>query len=262
VLKIVLTLKYKSLKAQLEHPANFMMQILAVSLVGFLGIPALLILTRAFPSVGGWSFWELGFMVALMQMAQGVHHLLFMPFWGHLWLVRNGDFDRLLVRPVHPLLQIMASELSLSAIGEFLPGAVLLAITVSHAQVEWSVLNALFLALVVVSAAVIEWAVYLFFATFDFWLIEASLLYVPTLVLRTLVRYPIHIYGRVLSWGLTFVLPYAFMAYLPTHHFYGLDVQGVPGVFVYLTPVVAVVSTIVAVVVWGFGLRHYQSTGT
>ena len=36
----------------------------------------------------------------------------------------------------------------------------------------------------------------------------------------------------------------------------------VPGSFAYLTPVVAAVSTAIAVAFWSFGLRHYQSTGT
>jgi ABC-2 type transport system permease protein len=238
------------------------MQVAGVSLTGFLGIPALLILTRAFPSIGGWSFWQLGFMVALMQMAQGVHHALFRPFWNHLWLVRNGDLDRMLVRPVHPLLQILASNLSLSAIGEFLPGAVLLAITCPKVEVEWTALNVLLLVLTVISAAVIEWAVYLFFAAFDFWLLYASLLYVPTTFLSTLMRYPIHIYGRLLQWGMTYALPYAFMAYYPTHHFFQLDADGFPAFFAYLSPAVACASTIVAVAVWSIGLRRYQSTGT
>ena len=39
---------------------------------------------------------------------------------GQDYAVYRGDFDRLLIRPVHPLLQILASGLSLSAIGEFL----------------------------------------------------------------------------------------------------------------------------------------------
>jgi ABC-2 type transport system permease protein len=262
VLKIILLLKFKSLKAQLEYPANLFMEVANTALIGFLGILALLILMRAFPSVGGWGFWKLGFMAALMHMAKGVHHALFMPFWNHLWLVRNGEFDRLLIRPVHPILQIMASDLSLSAIGEFLPGLVLFAVTCPHVKVEWNVLNVLYLIVVVISGAIIEWAVYLFFATFDFWLNRASLLYVPTAFLSSLTLYPMHVYGRGLAFVLTFILPYAFMAYYPTVHFFQLDVEGFPRFLAYLTPVVAVVTTVIAIAVWSVGLRHYKSTGT
>ena len=77
MLKAILRLKLASLKAQLEYPANFFMQVASIALIGFLGIPSLLLLTRAFPSIGGWDFDMLGFMVALKQMAGGVHHGLF-----------------------------------------------------------------------------------------------------------------------------------------------------------------------------------------
>ena len=74
--------------------------------------------------------------------------------------------------------------------------------------------------------------------------------------------YPIHIYSRALAFVITFVFPYAFIAYYPTLHFFQVEVEILPRVFAYLTPVVALVSTAIAVAFWSFGLRHYQSTGT
>ena len=263
MLKTILKLKLVSLQAQLEYPANFVMQVATIALIGFLGIPALLLLTTAFPSIGGWDFYMLGFMAALRQMARGVHHGLFFSFFQHRELVKNGEFDRLLVRPIHPLLQIMAGSLNLSAIGEFLPGLVLFGITCPKVAIEWNLANIAFLVVVVLCAAVIEWAVYLFFATFDFWLEgEEGLSFVPDAFLESVLYYPAHIYSRALAFTITFVFPYAFMAYFPTLHFFQIDVEMFPGFFVYLTPVVAVVSTAIAVAFWSFGLRHYQSTGT
>ena len=263
VLKTILRLKLKSLKAQLAYPANFFMQIASIALIGFLGIPSLLLLTSAFPSVGGWDFTMLGFMAALRHMAGGIHHGLFFSFFHHRELVRNGEFDRMLVRPIHPLLQIMASSLNLSAIGEFLPGLVLFAITCPRVAIEWNLANIAFLVVIVLCGAVIEWAVYLFFSAFDFWLEGAeSLHYIPDAFLESVLYYPAHIYSRALAFTITFVFPYAFIAYYPTLHFFQIDVEMFPGVFVYLTPVVAAVSTAIAVAFWSFGLRHYQSTGT
>jgi ABC-2 type transport system permease protein len=262
MLKAILQLKLKSLHAQLEYPANFFMQISSIALIGFLGIPSLLLLTTAFPSIGGWDFYMLGFMAALRQMAVGIHHGFFFSFYHHRELARNGEFDRMLVRPVHPLLQIMASSLDLSAIGEFLPGLVLFALTYPKVAIEWNLANMAFLVVVVLCGAVIEWAVYLFFAAFDFWLEgEEGLPFVPESFLVS-VGYPIHIYSRALAFTITFVFPYAFMAYFPTLYFFQIDVEMFPGFFVYLTPIVAVLSTAIAVAFWSFGLRHYQSTGT
>jgi ABC-2 type transport system permease protein len=206
----------------------------------------------------------LGFMVALKQMAGGIHHAFFFSFYQHREMVRNGEFDRMLVRPVHPLLQVMASSLDLSAIGEFLPGLVLLAISCPEVAIEWNLANIAFLVVVVLCGAVIEWAVYLFFAAFDFWVEEEeSMGYIPDTFLESSVMYyPAHIYSRALAFVITFIFPYAFIAYYPTLYFFQVEVEMFPGVFVYGTPVVALLSTAIAVAFWSFGLRHYQSTGT
>ena len=263
MLKTILRLKLKSLKAQLAYPANFAMQIASIALVGFLGIPSLLLLTSAFPSIGGWDFHMLGFMAALRHMAKGIYEGLFFSLFHHRELVKNGEFDRMLVRPIHPLLQIMASSLNLSAIGEFLPGLVLFAITCPRVAIEWNLANTAFLVVVVLCGAIIEWAVYLFFSAFDFWLEGVEgLLYIPEAFLESVLYYPSHIYSRALAFTITFVFPYAFIAYYPTLHFFQIDVEMVPGFFAYLTPIVAVASTAIAVAFWSFGLRHYQSTGT
>lgn len=263
MIKTILTLKLKSLKAQLAYPASFCLQVVSIALIGFLGIPALLLLTRAFPSIGDWDFYMLGFMSALQNLAGGIHHALFFSFYHHRRMVNEGEFDRLLVRPVHPLLQIMASSLDLSAIGGFIPGLVLLSVTCPRVAVEWNALNVAFLALVVLSGAVIRWAVYLFLAAFDFWLEGVEgLTFISEVFLESVFYFPVHIYGRALAFTITFVFPYAFMAYFPTVYFFSFDVEMFPRVFTYLTPVVAVVSAAVAVGFWSIGLKHYQSTGT
>lgn len=263
MLETILRLKLKSPRAQLAYPANIFMQVASIALIGFLGIPSLLLITSAFPSIGGWDFYMLGFMAALREMAGGIHHGLFFSFYYHHTLIRNGELDRMLVRPVHPLLQIMASNLDLSALGGFIPGLVLFAMTCPQVAVEWNVLNIAFLAIVVLSGAIIEWAMYLFFAAFDFWFeTEDGLGYIPEAFLESALYYPAHIYGQVLAFVITFVFPFAFVAYFPTLYFFQRDIEMFPGFFVFLTPVVAVVSTAIAVVFWSFGLRQYQSTGT
>jgi ABC-2 type transport system permease protein len=263
MLRTILRLKLRSLKAQLEYPANFLMQIATVALVGLLSIPSLLLLTSAFPSIGGWGFSMLAFMAGLRHMAAGVHHALFFSLLDHRDLVRNGEFDRLLVRPIHPLLQIMASGLDLAAIGEFLPGLALFALTYRSAAIEWNLAHMAFLVVVVLSGAIIEGAVYLFFAAFDFWLEEAeALLYIPDAFLESVLQYPAHIYDRPLALFITVVFPYAFMAYFPTLYFFRAEVAMFPRLLACLTPAVAVVAAVVAVAFWSLGLKHYQSTGT
>ena len=56
MLKTILYLKFKSLQAKLAYPASFAMQIASIALIGLLGIPSLLLLTRPFRRSGGGIF--------------------------------------------------------------------------------------------------------------------------------------------------------------------------------------------------------------
>jgi ABC-2 type transport system permease protein len=259
--KLFLLLKLKSFRAQLQYPASFFTQIFSVSLIGLLRIPSLLLLTYAFPSIGGWDFWQLAFMASIYFMAHGVHHGLFFAFFNHRSMVWRGEFDLILVRPLSPVLQIMASSLNLSAIGEFIPGIVLLLLSASKVKVAWSPFNISYLIMVVVAGAVIEWAVNLIFMTFDFWLERTTLLWIPDVFMRWASVYPIHIYGSILSVILTFVFPYAFIAYFPAQYFFQRYDVLFGQAYVYMTPLVALFAISVALLFWFQGLKRYQSTG-
>jgi ABC-2 type transport system permease protein len=263
LLRAILAAKWGALKSQIQYPVDFALHVIGIGFIGIVEALSILVLTNTFGSIGGWSFWEIGFMGSLWRMAHGVHHIFFIPFWWQGRLVKNGEFDRMLVRPVHPIFQIMTQGHSLPAIGELLPAIALFAITCPRVVVEWNLFNILFLLIVIFSSSIIEWAVFLFFSAFDFWLIETSNLRgIPGPFLWQVTKYPIHIYGRVFPFVITFVFPYAFMAYYPTHYFFQRDVEIFHDFFTYITPLVAVVALAIGYAFWSVGLKHYQSTGS
>ncbi|KAA3642353.1 MAG: hypothetical protein DWQ07_25300 [Chloroflexi bacterium] len=263
MLKIILLLKWKSLKSQLQYPANFLIAVAGISVIGVTDILLILIPTSAFETIGGWGFWELGFMFSLWKMSHGIHQALFSSFWGHDNLVRNGEYDRFLVRPAHPIWQILTSGFSIGAITEWLPSVTMFIITSSQVAIEWNVFNILFLLIILFSGAVIEWAVSLFISGFSFWFVQTQHLRgtAHTFLFRAM-HYPSHIFGRAIPFILTFVFPYAFMSYYPTHYFFAIDSRIYSDFFPYATPLVAIIALAIGFAFWSIGLRNYQSTGT
>ncbi len=264
MLRAFFLIKFQSLKVALEYPLNFVLSVIGVGLTGFAEMLVILLLTSAFQAIGGWDFYQVAFMAGLWRLSHALHHLLFRGFSDHHGLIREGEFDFLLIRPVHPIVQLLARGLPLEAIGELLPAAVLFAITSGHVRVAWSAGNILFLGLVIVSGAVIEWAVYVFFAAFDFWQPEPwnGKEWIANAFLFPTARYPMHIYGQVLAALLTFVFPYGFIAYYPAQHFLQITSTDYPAFFPYLSPLVAAATLLVALGCWTLGLKHYKSTGT
>jgi ABC-2 type transport system permease protein len=265
MLKLFLLLKWKSLKAELQYPANFISGLLGTSLIGVTDIMLLLIPVTAFKTIGGWNFWELGFMFSLWKMSHGLHEALFIPFRGrHDEYLRQGDYDLFLIRPIHPIIQILARcEFGSNALAEWLPSVTMFFITASHVKVPWNAGNIAFLLILLLSGAVIEWAVYLFISSTGFWFIRTNNLRgIAGVFLFRVANYPLHIYGRVFPFIMTFIFPFAFMAYYPTHYFFQMQNPLFSAWLPYLPPLAAAISLAVAWGFWSLGVQRYQSSGT
>ncbi len=263
MLKIILAAKWASVKAQLQYPVDFIVHVLGISLIGIVEILVLLLLTNKFTNIGGWDFWEIGFMISLWRLSHSIHHLLFIPFWWQSRMVKSGEFDRLLVRPVHPILQIMTQGHPLPAVGEFIPAIGLFLITFTYVSISWNVISIAILLLFVLSGAIIEWSVFLFLSAFDFYFVETRRLKeIPSVFLFEATKYPIHIFGKFFPLILTYILPYAFIAYYPTHYFFNETLEISNKLLPFLSPIVAIISFFVAFIFWSIGLNHYKSSGT
>jgi ABC-2 type transport system permease protein len=264
MIKLLIYLRFKALRAELQYPANFVASVLGIGTIGVLDILMLYIPATAFKTIGGWDFWQLGFMFALWKLSHGLYQLLSGALGSHDELVRLGEYDRMLVRPMHPILQMMTQESSpANFLSEWLPSLTMLLICAPHARVTWNVALVGFLVTLVLSGALIEGAVALAIATFGFWYTRTdNLRGIASTFLYRVAHFPAHIYGLAFALVLTFVFPYAFMAYYPTHVFFQTDVEIFSGLFPYLSPLVAIILLCGALAFWRFGLRRYQSSGT
>lgn len=265
MLRILLLLKWKSLKAELQYPVNFFVGLLGTSLIGVMDILLLLIPVTAFHTIGGWDFWELGFMFSLWKMSHGLHEALFIPFRGrHDEFIRQGEYDIFLIRPIHPILLILTRcEFGANALSEWLPSVTMFFITASHVRVPWTPINIAFLFVLLLSGAVIEWAVYLFISSLGFWFVRTNNLRgIAGTFLFRVANYPLHIYGRAFPFIMTFIFPFGFMAYYPTHYFFQLPVPLYSNLLQYMPPMAAVIALGSALALWNVGVRHYQSSGT
>ena len=216
-------------------------------------------------TIGGWDFWQLGFMFSLWKMSHGLHEALFIPFRGrHDEYLRQGDYDSFLIRPVHPIIQILARcEFGSNALAEWLPSVAMFFITASHVTVPWNAGTVAFLFVLLLSGAVIEWAVYLFISSTGFWFIRTNNLRgIAGVFLFRVANYPLHIYGRVFPFIMTFIFPFAFMAYYPTHYFFGVENTLFSAWLPLLTPLAAALALAVACGFWSLGVQKYQSSGT
>ena len=177
--------------------------------------------------------------------------------------IRRGTFDTLLLRPAGTLLQVVTDEFALRRIGKVAQPAAVLVYAVVRLDLDWSARTVALTVVMVVAGAVIAGAIWVTTAAATFWTVEGrEAANAVTYGGGALTQYPLPLYGDVVR-SLAFVIPIAFISYLPSVEVLGKDDPlGVPVALRYASPVVAAASIGLATVTWRFAVRHYRSTGS
>ncbi|MDX2973842.1 ABC-2 family transporter protein [Kribbella solani] len=209
-------LQRAALRAQLQYRVNFWTTLMGgVAYQGtqllFLGV-----LLGKFGLIAGWGFREVAFVFA-MRLAS--HALYVVPF-GSLRLtdliVRDGEFDRVLLRPVNPFLQLITRQFPLMSIGDALLGFGALIVFGWQAPVEWSVAKVGYLLLAVIGGGLVETGIQTFFCGLSF--VAASTFSLRIFADNSIMQfsgYPLTMFGRGVFYGFCSVFPMAFIAFLP-----------------------------------------------
>ncbi len=251
-------------RGQMQYRASFALQVAGSFLGNALELVALLIVFSRFHDIAGWSVGEVTLLYALSAISFALHEMIMAGFDEVSYAIQQGEFDRVLVRPVTPFVQTLAADFQMRRIGRVLQGVVALGIAVSRGHIHWDAGKIVYFPVVILSGVLLFSALTLLGATLCFWTVERSeAINIFTYGGAFMSDYPISIYAGWLRGLMIFVVPLAFVAYFPALYF--LDrtaASGVPPFVPFLTPFVAVAFFALAWRVWEWGVRHYQSAGS
>jgi len=117
----------QQMKAILAYEADFAILMFSAVLVQIVGLAFIWAVFQRIPSVNGWTFWQVVMMYALVYVTEGVGSLFFEGTWRVSELVYSGKFDQLLLRPVSPIVQVLAGAVGFNGLGNIVSGMVLIA---------------------------------------------------------------------------------------------------------------------------------------
>jgi ABC-2 type transport system permease protein len=253
-----------NLLTMIEYRANFLMWFGFTIVYHATAIAALWVTLHQFPSMNGWDFRDMAFLYGLWMMGHGFHNTFFFTVGDVPVMIREGRFDRFLVRPLDPLFQAMTVPQQIWP-DELLLSIVFFSIATAFAGVRVDLGFLLYVPLVVLGGALIDFGIQLAIATASFWIIRIDTLrWVVMSLEQDFTRYPISIYSRAVRLFLSFVFPFAFMNYFPATYLLhksdgALALNPAIGL---LTPVVGTVWFLISYAFWRIGLDHYQGTGS
>ncbi|NUP22566.1 MAG: transporter [Streptomyces sp.] len=234
---------------------------LAMTGMDFVGI---LLMFSQVDTLGGWSLPEVAFLYGLSVTAFGIADLALgsMDVLGA--RMRDGSFDTLLVRPAPVLAQVGADRFALRRLGRIVQGALVLGWALMSVDVDWTAAKVLLLPVTVVSGAAIFSAVFVAGAAFQIYAQDAAEVQNAfTYGGTTLLQYPPAVFGKDLVRGVTFVLPLAFVNWVPAAYVLGRPYPiALPQWTACAPPLVAAACCALAGLAWRTGLRSYRSTGS
>lgn len=262
-LRIAFALAAADLRGQMQYRANFVSQIITGVVWQCSSFLFLWVVLSRFNTLAGWSIGSVAFLYALRLCAHALNSIFFLPLEFFSWRVRQGEFDRYLVRPLPPLLQVLSSNISLVIFGDTLSAVILFVSATALAKIDWSPLAAAYMFLGIVGGALIEAALKLIAASLAFRALNTDTLgdFIDSFF-ATFGNYPQKIYGNGLQAIFTTVLPLAFVAYIPAAVL--LNRTGeliVPPLIGYLAPLAGVIWFSLAYLFFNHELEHYQSSG-
>ena len=261
--RLYLALMALNIRASWQFPGQMLIRVFLTLILESLQLVVLWVVLDHFGSVGGWTFWEIAVLLALKEIAFVIYHQL---FWtgGLDTAVIHGDLDKFLIRPLDPLVHFLADH-------EQWPGRVaqaafsiaLLVVASFSIPIEWTLLKFIGLGIGFGGGVLIYTGIQLLGSSIAFWTKrEDTLTVLIPWMTDTYTRYPLHIYGGVVHAALTFVIPFAFINFIPAA--FVLDRGGnlfFSPLIVFSAPVIGVLVMLAGAQVWRQGLRIYESAG-
>lgn len=248
-------------KTVMQSKIDFLMGLFGFFFTQVTGIAFLYLVFEQIPHLQGWTLNQLIFIYGFAQLPRGIDHLFTDNIWMVAWrLVINGDFDRYMLRPMNIFFQVIAEKLQPDALGELLVGIILVAYSVMQGVL---VLDAVHIALFVVSifaGALIYTSIKLLFASLSFWIKRSGPFLQLAYEMAEFAKYPTGIYAKALRFVITWVIPFAFVAYLPASYFLGTGAGNHVAV-IGIECAIAAVFWLIAYAIFRKGISIYESAG-
>lgn len=246
------------LQGAMQYKLSFLLMIMGRFLIAFSGFAAIFLLFSEFTDIKGYSYSDVLLCFSIIQMSFGITECIGRGFESFSGIIKQGEFDRMLLRPVSPILQVLGTRFELGKIGPVLTGVIMLAVGIGKSQVVWNAGRIITLFLMLAGGVCLFLGLFLIGAGTCFFTIEdMSFINILTYGGREHGKYPFDIYGKQVMRFCTYIVPYTLIQYYPLQYLLGKTDRWQYGLY----PFGAAVFLAVCYAFWRYGMRHYQSTG-
>lgn len=248
-----------SLLSELEYRANFLIHgLYSVGWTAWLWF-ALAIFYQQRSSLAGWSYYEALMVVGLFQVFSGLIEAVLRPnILAIVEHIRKGTLDFVLLKPIDSQFFVSTRQVIFWKFLDMVVGLGVIVYALRQLNVVPGAEDiALFMLMLAIGASLL-YAVWMMMITSAFWFVRVDNISEVLYSLFEAGRFPVNVFGGVVRFVLTFVVPIAFMTTFPAAVLLGkLEWR-----YLWLGIVLAIVLFTLSVRFWRFALRYYTSASS
>lgn len=250
------------IKSQMEYRGAFWLDRLAQIISYGAVLLGMWILLQKFELLGGWNWPQLALLFSFQLLAYSLGaSVSFTQLRDLEELVRLGTLDALLTKPVNTWAYLIFSGLNIGYAGHIILAVPVLIWALLAAQVEWSIGNALFFAVSLLSATLVTGAVITMIgATALIW-VRSNHLFAIFFGFWELTRYPLNIFPGGIQVVMLTVVPLAYISAVPVAVLLGKPVPLLGNLAAPAALLAGPLLVLLAVAHWRYALSRYQGAG-
>lgn len=253
-------------KRRLSYKGDFIAEA-AASLLGTLATLAFVLTLfygAGIQGIGNWSREQVLFVYGFTFIPFGLFNVLSLNLYqfSQRYII-EGRFDRVLLRPLGTLPQVILESFRLQSLHEVVVGLVIVTICARAMGRPLTPVDYGIIALMAFGGFGVLMGVFLILVSVSFWFEDKIGIAPPVYNLIMFGRYPNDIYHGALQFILKWIVPFGFIGYFPSARFIAGDRFGgdLRAAFL-MTPVVGLICLALAYGIWSLGVRRYSSTGS
>ena len=247
-------------KVRLAYKGDFFVSIVTTLIATAFGVAVVFLLFHRLPEIAGWKFHEILFLYGFGLIPLSFFNVVSINlyYFSEAYIV-EGKFDRILLRPVHSLFQVMSEQFRLESLSDAVVGVGIVTYTARELGITYGPLDWAFLVFAAVCGVAIYLSVFLLLTSVSFWVEDRVGIIPPIFNMLAFGRYPLNIYSPFIQFLLSWIIPFGFASFYPSTILLGrVEYQSY---FLYL-PVVTIVFMTASILLWNRGVANYSSTGS
>lgn len=247
-------------KVRIGYRGDFFISLIASFAATVFGLFFVVVLFQKVPQLAGWRFEEVLFLYGFSLIPYGLFSVISANLYefGNIYII-EGKFDRILLRPISSLFQILFETFRIESLQEVATGVFCMAWASYHLHTIWTPWKIAIFIFFAACAGVIYISVFLMLTTVSFWFEDRIGVHPPVWNVIAFGRYPLSIYSGVVQFFLCWIIPFGLASFYPSVRMLG---RTVTPEYLPLVPVVALAFLIIAISLWNVGTRRYSSTGS